>query len=141
MALFVINPRLIFPDDEFLWRFARSGGPGGQNVNKVASKATLLWDVTVSPHLPDAVKSRLRALYPSYFSKDGLFAITSQRYREQDRNRQDCLEKLREMLIHALHVPRVRKKTKPTRGSKMRRLEAKKHRAAIKSDRRTTHRD
>ena len=139
MALFEINHRLSIPDDDFQWRFARSGGPGGPNVNKVASKATLMWDVMASPHLPEGVKQRLAALYPSYFTKNGMFAVTSQRFREQDRNRQDCLEKLRDMLIHALHVPRVRKKTKPTRGSKLRRLEAKKHRAAIKSGRRTTH--
>lgn len=133
---FVINDRLRIPDDEFGWRFARSGGPGGQNVNKVASKATLIWAVDASPHVADDVKRRLAALYPSYCTKDGEFQITSQRHRDQDRNRQDCLEKLRSMLIHALHVPRVRKKTKPTCGSKARRLHAKKHRAALKSERR-----
>ncbi len=136
-----INDRCRVPDDEFVWRFARSGGPGGQNVNKVASKATLMWALAASPHVPDDVKRRLAALYPSYFTKEGELQVTSQRHREQERNRQDCLEKLRSMLIQALHVPRVRKKTKPTRGSKARRLHAKKHRAAIKSERRVTRED
>src|SRR5262245_14935433 len=129
------------PDDEFMWRFARSGGPGGQNVNKVASKATLIWPIAVSPHLPDDVKARMAALYGSYFTKEGELQVTSQRYREQDRNREDCLEKLRSMLIHALHVPKPRKKTKPSRGSKMARLQAKKHRAAIRSQRNVTRED
>jgi ribosome-associated protein len=136
-----INQRLTISDTAFAWRFARSGGPGGQNVNKVASKATLLWDVANSGDVPADVKQRLAALYPSYFTKDGVLQITSQRHRDQERNREDCLEKLRSMLSHACHVPRVRKKTKPTRGSKLARLQAKKHRAAIKGSRRVTRED
>ena len=134
-----INDRCRISEDEFVWRFARSGGPGGQNVNKVASKATLIWAVAASPRVADDVKGRLAALYPSYFTKDGAFQVTSQRHRDQERNRQDCVDKLRSMLLHALHVPKVRKKTKPSRGSKARRLQAKRHRAAIKSDRRVPH--
>lgn len=136
MAVLEINHRLRIPDDEFSWKFARSGGPGGQNVNKVASKATLNWEIAQSPSVPDDVKHRLAALYPSYFTKDGVLQITSQRHREQDRNRHDCLEKLQALLVHALHVPRKRKKTRPTRGSKLRRLKEKKHRAEIKTGRR-----
>jgi len=139
MADLEINHRLRISDEEFAWKFARSGGPGGQNVNKVASKATLQWEIARSLSVPDDVKHRLAALYPSYFTKDGVLQVTSQRYREQDRNRQDCLEKLQGLLVHALHVPRKRKKTKPTRGSKLRRLEAKKHRAEIKTGRRGPH--
>ena len=141
MAILEINDRLRIPDDAFAWKFARSGGPGGQNVNKVASKATLIWSITLSPEVPADVKLRLAALYPSYFTKDGVLQVTSQRHRDQERNRQDCMDKLRVMLIHALHVPRVRKKTKPSRGSKLARLQAKKHRAAIKGGRRVTHED
>jgi len=133
-----INQRLTIADSAFAWRFARCGGPGGQNVNKVASKATLLWDVANSNEVPTDVKQRFAELYPSYFTKDGVLQITSQRHRDQERNRQDCLQKLRSMLSHACHMPRVRKKTKPTRGSKLARLQAKKHRAAIKSSRRIT---
>ena len=141
MAMLEINHRLQINDAEFGWAFARSGGPGGQNVNKVASKATLLWEVSQSQQLPDDVKRRLVQLYPRHFTGEGNLALTSQRHRDQDRNRQDCLDKLREMLIHALHVPRPRKKTKPTRGSHQRRLQAKKHRAAIKGGRRASHED
>ncbi|MCI0684058.1 MAG: aminoacyl-tRNA hydrolase [Gemmataceae bacterium] len=136
MADLEINHRLRIADEEFSWRFARSGGPGGQNVNKVASKATLLWDIARNVSVPEDVKQRLAALYPSYFTKDGLVQVTSQRHRQQDRNREDCVDKLRSLLAHALHVPRRRKKTKPTRGSKQRRLQDKKHRAAIKTGRR-----
>jgi ribosome-associated protein len=138
LAMLEINQRLTISVSAFGWRFARSGGPGGQNVNKVASKATLLWDVANSSEVPADVKQRLAALYPSYFTKEGVLQITSQRHRDQERNREDCLEKLRSMLSHACHVPRVRKKTKPTRGSKLARLQGKKHRAAIKSSRRIT---
>lgn len=141
MAVLEINHRLLISDDEFSWKFARSGGPGGQNVNKVASKATLSWDITRNASVPDDVKHRLATLYPSYFTKDGVLQVTSQRHREQDRNRQDCLEKLQALLVHALHVPRKRKKTKPTRGSKLRRLKEKKHRAEIKTGRRAAHHD
>src|SRR5215475_907264 len=126
MADLHIPHRLHIPDNEFAWRFARSGGPGGQNVNKVASKATLVWAIAASAHVLDDVKLRLASIYPSYFTKEGALQVTSQRYRDQDRNRQDCLEKLRSMLMHALHVPKERKKTKPSHGSKMARLHAKK---------------
>jgi ribosome-associated protein len=141
MAMLEINDRLRVPHDEFTWKFARSGGPGGQNVNKVASKATLIWTIADSAHVPVEVKRRLVALYPRYFTTEGVLMVTSQRHRDQDRNREDCLDKLRAMLIHALHVPRPRKKTKPTRGSKLARLKAKKHRAAIKGGRRVGHED
>lgn len=141
MATLVINDRLSINDAEFEWRFARSGGPGGQNVNKVASKATLIWPLTQSAQVPEDVKRRLARQHPSYFTSEGVLQVTSQRHRDQERNRTDCLDKLRAMLIHALHVPRVRKKTKPTRGSQRERLRVKKHRAAIKSGRRVTHDD
>jgi ribosome-associated protein len=141
MAILEINYRLSLNDDEFEWRFARSGGPGGQNVNKVASKATLIWPVAQSAQVPEDVKRRLAQHYPSYFTRDGLLLVTSQRHRDQERNRGECLDKLRTMLLHALHVPRVRKKTKPSYGSKQARLRHKKHRAAIKSGRRVTHED
>ncbi len=131
-----VGDRLLIPDEEFTWKYARSGGPGGQNVNKVASKAILIWNVAASPYLPGDVKVRLAHLYPSYFTKEGVFQIASQRHRDQERNREDCLEKLRSMLTRAFHVPRPRRKTKPTRGSKLERLKAKKHRAAIRGARR-----
>jgi ribosome-associated protein len=135
-AMLDINDRIRIPEEEFSWSFVRSGGPGGQNVNKVASKAVLRWNLTASPSVPDDVKSRLRQRLPSRITNEGDLLITSQRYRDQERNRLDCLEKLREMVRAAAVPPKVRRKTKPTRGSRERRLADKRRRASIKSSRR-----
>ena len=134
--MFTVNPRIQISEDEFAWTFARAGGPGGQNVNKVASKAVLRWGLNASPSLPDDVKARLRAQYPSRVTVEGDFLVSSQRYRDQERNREDCLEKLREFVLRAAAVPKARKKKKPTRASKERRLAEKRHRSAAKSARR-----
>lgn len=133
-----INDRIRIPEEEFSWSFVRSGGPGGQNVNKVASKAVLRWNLTASPSVPDDVKSRLRERLHQRITNEGDLLITSQRYRDQDRNRLDCLEKLREMLRAAAVTPKARRKTKPSRGSHERRLENKRRRASIKASRRHT---
>src|ERR1700739_3839094 len=106
-----INDRLGIPEEEFQWTFVRSGGPGGQNVNKVASKAVLRWDLANSPSLPEDVKVRLRTLQRRGGTGEGELVLSSQRYRDQDRNRQDCLEKLREMILAAAARPRPRKAT------------------------------
>lgn len=131
-----INDRIRIPDDEFSWSFVRSGGPGGQNVNKVASKAVLRWNIVASSSLPDDIKNRLRQQQRRRVSADGDLLITSQRYRDQERNRLDCLDKLGEMLRAAAVVPKARRKTKPSRGSQERRLAAKKRRSALKAARR-----
>jgi ribosome-associated protein len=131
-----INDRLRIPDDEFSWSFVRSGGPGGQNVNKVASKAVLRWNMIASPSLPDDIRSRLQQQQRRRITGDGDLLITSQRYRDQERNRLDCLDKLREMLRAATVVPKARRKTKPSRGSHERRLDAKRRRSASKASRR-----
>jgi ribosome-associated protein len=131
-----INPTLQIPDSEFTWTFARSGGPGGQNVNKVASKALLRWDIAASSALPDEVKIRLALQQKRFFTQDGGVIIMSQRYRDQERNREDCLEKLRAMILQALAVPKARKKTRPSRGSKRVRLQDKRRNSAIKQNRR-----
>ncbi len=132
-----VNPQIHIPDDEFHWSFVRAGGPGGQNVNKVASKAVLRWDVVHSPSLPDAVKTRFIAQQHTRITVEGELVLTSQRSRDQDRNRQDCLEKLRELVLQAATTPKPRKATKRTRGSKERRLDAKHRRAAVKGQRRS----
>lgn len=131
-----ITRHLHVPETEFTWSFVRAGGPGGQNVNKVASKAVLRWDVAASPSLPEAVKARLRASHPSRFTNEGELVLTSQRFRDQERNRQDCLEKLAELVRQAAAVPRPRKKTRPTRGSRENRLKDKQRRSRVKSLRR-----
>lgn len=124
------------PEDEFHWSFARSGGPGGQNVNKVASKVTLHWDLAGSPSVAPDVKARLRTAHPSKMTTEGELVLTSQRYRDQGRNRDDCLEKLSELLRRAAVTPRPRKKTRPSRGAKEARLRDKHRRAAAKGTRR-----
>ncbi len=131
-----ISDRIRIPDEEFSWSFVRSGGPGGQNVNKVASKAVLRWNVVGSPTLPDEIKARLQQQQQSRITNDGDLLLTSQRYRDQERNRLDCLDKLAEMISAATVVPKKRRKTKPSRGAHERRLAAKKRRSALKSSRR-----
>jgi ribosome-associated protein len=131
-----ITPTLQIPDDEFTWAFARSGGPGGQNVNKVASKALLRWNIAASSALPEEVKIRLALQQKRFFTLDGELIMTSQLTRDQERNRQDCLDKLRAIILQALAVPKARKKTRPSRGSKRRRLQDKKQRSDVKQNRR-----
>ncbi len=131
-----ISDRIRIPDEEFSWTFVRSGGPGGQNVNKVASKAVLRWNVVASASLPDDIRRRLQQQQQSRITNDGDLLLTSQRYRDQERNRLDCLDKLAEMIRAASVVPKKRRKTKPSRGAHERRLAAKKLRSALKSFRR-----
>lgn len=131
-----INDQLRIPDDEFSWSYVRSGGPGGQNVNKVASKAVLRWNALGSPCVPDDIKARLHQQQRRRITADGDLLITSQRYRDQERNRLDCRAKLMEILRAAATVPKVRRKTKPSRGAKERRLTEKKRRSAVKASRR-----
>jgi ribosome-associated protein len=131
-----IDDRIHIPDEELDWKFVRSGGPGGQNVNKVASKAVLRWNVLGSSSLPPEVKARLQTQQANRLTTEGDLLLTSQRYRDQDRNRQDCLDKLRALILKAMATPKVRKKKKPTRASRERRLAAKRHRSAAKSTRR-----
>jgi ribosome-associated protein len=138
MAMLDITANIRIPETELEWTYVRSGGPGGQNVNKVASKAVLRWNVAATTALPDDVKARLIAQQGRRLTTEGDLLLMSQRFRDQERNRQDCLEKLRAIVTTATIVPKVRKKKKPTRASKERRLAAKKHRAAVKKQRRNT---
>jgi ribosome-associated protein len=131
-----ITSSIIIPDAELDWSYARSGGPGGQNVNKVSSKAVLRWNVLATAALPPHVRDRLFALNRRRVTTEGDLIISSQRYRDQDRNRQDCLEKLAELVREAATLPKPRRATRPTRGSKARRLAAKRHRSALKASRR-----
>src|SRR5438067_654479 len=136
--MLVVTESVRIPDDELEWSFARSGGPGGQNVNKVASKAVLRWRAaaTAAP-LPPGAMGRMKTTFPSRFTTEGDAVIQSQKYRDQERNKEDCLLKLTEMVRASLIEPAVRKKTKPSKGAKRRRLADKRHTSAKKQSRRT----
>ena len=134
--MLVINNQVRIPLAEFEITFARSGGPGGQNVNKVNSKAVLRWRARSSPSLPEAVRQRFLQRFASRLTVDGEMLVTSQRYRDAPRNAADCLEKLREMLLAVATPPKRRRATRPTRGSVERRLLAKRRQSSVKQRRR-----
>ena len=124
--MLTVNSRISIPYTEFDFTFTRSGGPGGQNVNKLNTKVTLRWAVTTSQSLPVDVRARFTQKYHRRITKDGEFIITSQRYRDQGRNVADSLDKLRCLLLEVATVPKRRRPTRPTRGSVERRLKNKK---------------
>jgi ribosome-associated protein len=132
---------LRIPLSEFEFSFARSSGPGGQNVNKVNSKAVLRWPALASPSLPADVRQRLLAQFRSRLTTEGELLIVSQRYRDQPRNIDDCLEKLRELLTSVLVAPKKRRPTRPGRAAKQRRLDSKKADSQKKNLRRKPTRD
>lgn len=136
-----VSRNIQIPLREFDFSFARSPGPGGQNVNKVNSKAILKWNVSQTTHLPGGVKNRFLEKYKRRISKNGELVISSHRFRDQGRNIADCLSRLREMIEAVRVAPKVRKKTKPSRGSKERRLESKKRKSATKKNRRAVRSD
>lgn len=123
-------------EKEFQWSFVRASGPGGQNVNKVASKAVLRWNVRSTSCLPAEVRERLLIQQANRVTTEGDLVLSSQRYRDQERNRQDCLEKLAALVRQAATRPKKRRPTRPTRGSKEARLQEKKRRSATKRVRR-----
>jgi ribosome-associated protein len=135
MNLF-IGQNIEIPLGELEFSFARSGGPGGQNVNKVNSKAMLRWSILASPSLPEEVRGRFLAKYGKRLTADGILILVSQRHRDQSSNCDDCLEKLREMIASVAERPTPRRPTKPTFGSKIRRVEAKRDRSVKKQRRR-----
>lgn len=128
----VISRSVAIPLAEFDVEYVRSGGPGGQNVNKVSSKARLRWPVAASPSLPEGVKERFLTRYKSRLTNDGELILVGQRYRDQKKNLDDCLDRLREMIREVLAPPKTRKPTKPTRGSQKRRVEGKRQRSETK---------
>jgi len=127
-----ITPNISIPDDEIAISFVRSSGPGGQNVNKVATAAQLRFSVAASPSLPGEVKDRLRLLAGARMTAEGTLIIDARRFRSQRRNRQDAMDRLAELIRRAAARPKVRRRTSPTAASRRRRLDAKHRRSDIK---------
>ena len=130
-----ITTTMAISEEELSFTYARSGGPGGQNVNKVSSKVLLRWNPATSAALPEDVRTRFLAQQRSRLTKEGDILITSQKTRDQGRNTEDCLEKLRTLILRALQPPKTRRPTKPSRGSKERRLADKKIQGQRKKER------
>jgi len=128
----VLSSHLVIPDEELEWKFIRSSGPGGQNVNKLATAVQLRFDVRRSPSLPDDVAVRLARLAGKRMTREGVLVITAQRHRTQERNRADALERLVALVREASVKPVTRRPTRPTKASRQRRLDAKKKRSGVK---------
>ena len=140
--MLVVTSKIQIPLREFEFSYCRSSGPGGQNVNKLNTKAVLRWPVAKSPSLPEAVRAAVGGqVRPGESLPRENLLITSQRFRDAGRNTADCLEKLRRMLLDAAEPPRTRKPTRPTRSSVRRRLENKRQRSKKKAQRRGDFRD
>ena len=127
----------IIPEEELIIEFARSGGPGGQNVNKVESKATIRWNVNISPIYSNEEKERIHNLLSNRINKSGELVVSSEEERSQHQNRERATARLQEMVAGAIIPPKIRKKTKPSRAARERRLEEKHHQSKKKASRRT----
>ena len=128
-------PAPSIPESELVERFVRAAGPGGQNVNKVATAVELRFDVSGSPSLSEPVRERLLAKRDRRMTGEGVLVINAQRFRTQDRNRQDARERLAAFIATGLVAPKKRVATRPTRGSVERRLGAKRERSTVKRGR------
>ena len=136
MAMIRVTNSISIDERELEERFIRASGPGGQNVNKLSTAVQLRFDVRHSPSLPDDVRQRLERLAGRRLTRDGVLVLVAQGERSQKRNREEALDRLVELVRSAARRPTPRKPTKPTRASKRRRIEDKKHHGTIKSLRR-----
>jgi ribosome-associated protein len=133
--MLAVNAKIAIPDEEFAISFARSSGPGGQNVNKTNSKAVLDWDVVNSPSLPLDVKARFLKTFASKLTTEGHIVIASDESRAQEANVKGCFEKLKTMLLAVATPPKIRRPTKPTKSSQRARVDNKKTRSKTKKNR------
>ena len=131
-----VSPRIHIPDNELQFTFVRSSGPGGQNVNKLNTKAVMRWAVRASSKLPADARARFMERYGHRLTNDGELVISSERFRNQSANQRDCIEKLRDLLMAIARPPKVRRKTKPTRSSIERRRTGKRIHSQKKRHRR-----
>jgi ribosome-associated protein len=133
-----VTPQIALDESEISETFVRASGPGGQNVNKVATAVQLRFDARHSPSLPDPVRERLERLAGSRLTKDGVIVISADRYRTQERNRADALDRLVALIRRAAEARKPRRPTRPSAASKERRLKAKSERGAVKKLRRAS---
>ena len=131
-----ITDTISLDENEIQLDFVRSSGPGGQNVNKVSSAVQLRFDAAKSPALADGVRQRLRQISGRRMTSDGVLIIEARRYRSQERNREDAINRLTALLRQAAEKPRQRRRTKPSPAAKQKRLTSKRHRGEIKRRRR-----
>ncbi|WP_373270313.1 alternative ribosome rescue aminoacyl-tRNA hydrolase ArfB [Acetobacter malorum] len=135
MAQIAITPSLALDDSELSFTYILASGPGGQNVNKVATAAQLRFDAANSPSLPERVRTRLLTLAGSRATRDGVIVITARNYRTQQQNREDATQRLAELIRQAAHKQAYRVPTRPSKGARQRRLDGKSRRSSIKQGR------
>jgi ribosome-associated protein len=141
MASIQVTDTISIDENEIAYDFVQASGPGGQNVNKVATAVQLRYNVRQSPSLPPDVRERLEQLAGNRLTQDGVLILEAQRFRSQERNRRDALARLIELVRQAAQKPKRRRKTRPTAASRRRRLESKRRRSQTKKWRRRVRRD